>query len=64
MLTRRAAGSISDEATTQSGNIFPEAMRTGPNPSHGFYVLKSVALLSSRVPEGNDESTGDDQHAA
>lgn len=28
MLTRRADGSISGEATTQSGNILPEAMRT------------------------------------
>jgi hypothetical protein len=28
MLTQRVAGNISGEATTQSGNIFPEAMRT------------------------------------
>jgi hypothetical protein len=28
MLTRRAAGNILGEATPQSGNIFPEAMRT------------------------------------
>ena len=28
MLTRRTDGNISGEATTQSGNIYPEAMRT------------------------------------
>jgi hypothetical protein len=29
ILTRALAGNISSEATTQSGNIFPEAMRWG-----------------------------------
>jgi hypothetical protein len=35
MLTRLAGGNISGEATTQSGNIFPEAMRT-------LYILNTA----------------------
>src|SRR5215469_3393646 len=52
MLTRWANGSISGEATTQSGNIFPEAMRPLRKSSSVAKPLTISAFSSRQTQPG------------
>jgi hypothetical protein len=59
MLTHCADGSISGEATTQSSNIFPEAMRP-PEPDQ---YCTSVHSLGVHSLYGTDVGRGIGRHA-